>query len=472
MKSFREHLKLYLVTDRQWNKNGILEDVEIALENGVTCLQIREKDLSHDAFVKLAKEIQIIALKRSIPLIINDNLEVALSIDAEGLHIGQDDGPVIKIREVLGYDKVLGVSVSTVDEAIQAERDGADYLGVGALFPTSTKDNANVIKKKTLKAIVDAVAIPVVAIGGINDENILSLNRTGIYGTAVVSSILSKENIKAATEIMRTKTDQLVHDEIRKVLTIAGSDCSGGAGVQADLKTIAAHKCYGMSVITALTAQNTQGVYGIESVSDSFVSNQLECVFKDIRPEAVKIGMVSSKTIIESVAYSLKRYKASHVVLDPVMVSTSGSRLLDDNSIDALKNILIPLADVITPNIPEAEILTEMTISNKEEMIQAAQKISKWYEGNILIKGGHLDEEANDLFYSKGQLKWFSSERVDNPNTHGTGCTLSTAIAANLAKGYGIERSIELSKDYITGAIKDQLDIGKGRGPLNHLFDK
>ena len=471
MNTFREHLKLYLVTDRRWNQDGILEDVKTALDKGVTCLQIREKEMSHDDFLEISREMKKLTDERKVPFIINDDVEIAVKVDADGLHIGQGDMAAFEARKIIGKDKILGVSVSTVEEAIKAESEGADYLGVGAMFTTSTKDDANPVKLQELKAITEAVSIPVVAIGGIDENNIHKLERTGIYGVAVVSSILAKDDIAEATLEMAEKSDILVHDTVRKVLTIAGSDPSGGAGIQADLKTMAAHNCFGMSVITALTAQNTTGVYGIENVSEDFVAIQMDCVFKDIRPEAVKIGMVSSEGIIDAISKRLKEHKATCVVVDPVMVSTSGSRLLQDGAILALKEKLIPLAEVITPNIIEAGLLADMKIENREDMVKAAEKISDWYDGHILVKGGHLDEDAWDLLYTRGQISWYEGEKIENPNTHGTGCTLSSAIASNLAKGYDIITCIENSKEYITGAIKDGLDIGKGRGPLNHQFN-
>lgn len=258
---------------------------------------------------------------------------------------------------------------------------------------------------------------------------------------------------------------------MKNVLTIAGSDCSGGAGIQADLKTIMAHRCYGMSVVTALTAQNTTGVYGIEACLAEFVNNQMDCVFTDIFPHAVKIGMVSSIEIIEVIAEKLREYKPQNIVVDPVMVATSGGKLLNDDAINKLLNELIPLSDVITPNLFEAEILCGFEIKSKEDMIKAAKKIAQNYNGHILIKGGHLEDNANDLLFSKGKIYWFEGEKINNPNTHGTGCTLSSAIASNLALGYNVEESVRNSKEYITGALKANLDLGKGSGPLNHCYN-
>ncbi|MGI6424614.1 MAG: bifunctional hydroxymethylpyrimidine kinase/phosphomethylpyrimidine kinase [Tepidanaerobacteraceae bacterium] len=258
---------------------------------------------------------------------------------------------------------------------------------------------------------------------------------------------------------------------MRKVLTIAGSDCSGGAGIQADIKTITAHKMYAMSAITALTAQNTTGVYGIFESTPEFVGDQLDCIFQDIRPDAVKIGMVSNIDIIEAIAQKLNQYEAANIVVDPVMVSTSGSKLLSENAINALKTHLFSMATVITPNIPEAEVLAGFSIKNKEDMQKAAETISKVTKGSVLIKGGHLEDNADDLLYTQGRTYWFEAPRIENPNTHGTGCTLSSAIACNLALGLNIVESIKNAKEYVTGALKAELKLGKGRGPLNHCFN-
>lgn len=258
---------------------------------------------------------------------------------------------------------------------------------------------------------------------------------------------------------------------MKTVVTIAGSDCSGGAGIQADLKTMMAHKVYGMSVITALTAQNTMEVAGIMEVAPEFVASQMDAIFTDIPPDAVKIGMVSSEAIIYTIAKKLREYKVQHLVVDPVMVATSGSKLLCEEAREALIGELLPLADLITPNLAEASVLCGMEISCKEQMIEAAERINKATKTNVLIKGGHLEDCADDLLYCEGKVHWFSGKRVDNPNTHGTGCTLSSAIASNLALGYSMVDSIKKAKSYITGALQSGLDLGKGSGPLNHCYN-
>lgn len=258
---------------------------------------------------------------------------------------------------------------------------------------------------------------------------------------------------------------------MKTALTIAGSDSYGGAGIQADIKTMTANGVYAMSAVTALTAQNTTGVTGIMEVTPEFLSQQLDSIFTDIYPDAVKIGMVSSSGLIETISERLKFYNAKNIVVDPVMISTSGSRLIQDDAIETLKNCLFPQAVLLTPNIPEASVLSEITIVNETDMIKAAEIISNEYECAVLCKGGHSINNANDLLYRNHKYRWFIGERIYNKNTHGTGCTLSSAIASCLAKGMDLERSIQLAKEYISGALRAMLDLGKGSGPLNHMWN-
>ena len=258
---------------------------------------------------------------------------------------------------------------------------------------------------------------------------------------------------------------------MRTALSIAGSDSSGGAGIQADIKTMSANGVYAMTAVTALTAQNTTGVTDILDSTPAFLSAQLDAVFTDIFPDAVKIGMVSSAELISVIARKLRQYEARHIVVDPVMVATSGSRLLREDAVEALKTELLPLAEVATPNIPEAEILADMPIRTPADMEAAARKISEQYGCAVLCKGGHDLNDANDLLWKDGAGYWFNGRRINNPNTHGTGCTLSSAIAANLAKGMALEDAVRRAKEYISGALAAMLDLGHGRGPMNHLFD-
>ena len=259
---------------------------------------------------------------------------------------------------------------------------------------------------------------------------------------------------------------------MRTALSIAGSDSSGGAGVQADLKTMTMNGVFAMSAITALTAQNTTGVTGILEADPEFLKKQIDAVFEDIRPDAVKIGMVSSSGLIKMIAERLQHYKAENIVVDPVMVATSGSRLLEEDAVDTLKKELLPIATVITPNIPEAEALTGLQITNADSMEEAAHKLYESFHISVLLKGGHRINDANDLLYTNGHGIWLHGERINNPNTHGTGCTLSSAIASNLARGFSLEDSVRRSKQYLTDALKAQLDLGHGSGPLDHTLGK
>ena len=258
---------------------------------------------------------------------------------------------------------------------------------------------------------------------------------------------------------------------MKTALTIAGSDSSGGAGIQADIKTMTVNGVFAMSAVTALTAQNTTGVAGIMEVTPAFLKEQLDSIFTDIRPDAVKIGMVSSAGLIQAIAEKLKEYHAKQIVVDPVMVATSGAKLINDDAVSVLKEKLLPLSYIVTPNIPEAEVLSGIEIKTEEDMTAAAEIIGKLYHCAVLLKGGHQLNDANDLLYSQGVCRWFYGKRIHNPNTHGTGCTLSSAIASNLAKGFSMNESVRRAKEYISGALSAMLDLGAGSGPMNHAFD-
>lgn len=253
-------------------------------------------------------------------------------------------------------------------------------------------------------------------------------------------------------------------------MTIAGSDSSGGAGIQADIKTMTANGVYAMSAITALTAQNTTGVTSIMEVTPQFLEEQIVANVTDIFPDSVKTGMVASSSLIKVIADSIKKFNLNNIVVDPVMVATSGAKLIADDAIISLKKELLPLATIITPNIPEAEVLSEIKIHNSSDMEKAAKIIFEKFGCSVLLKGGHNLNDANDFLLTNADEIWFSGKRIDNPNTHGTGCTLSSAIASNLAKGFSIKESVQNAKTYISGALSAMLDLGKGSGPLNHAF--
>ena len=259
--------------------------------------------------------------------------------------------------------------------------------------------------------------------------------------------------------------------KMKTALTIAGSDCSGGAGIQADLKTMTMNGVYAMSAITALTAQNTTGVRAIQESTPDFLKQQLDAIFEDIYPDAVKIGMVASSELIRVIADRLRHYDAKNIVVDPVMVATSGSALMKNDAVQTLIEELLPISTLVTPNIPEAQVLSGLSIETKEDMIIAAKHIGDNYHCAVLLKGGHSINDANDLLYANGEAVWFEGKRIDNPNTHGTGCTLSSAIASNLAKGFTLSESVQRAKEYISSALAAMLDLGEGSGPMNHAFD-
>lgn len=257
---------------------------------------------------------------------------------------------------------------------------------------------------------------------------------------------------------------------MKTVLTIAGSDSSGGAGIQADIKTITMNGCYAASAVTALTAQNTREVNGIMNVTPFFLAAQLDAIFTDIPPDAVKIGMVSSIDLIIVIANSLESYGCSKLVVDPVMVATSGAQLLESSAQEVLIEKLLPMATIITPNIPEAEILSGMRIRTSRDMEKAAKFIADAFGNYVLLKGGHKINDASDYLCGCGESMWFKGKRINNPNTHGTGCTLSSAIASNMAKGYDIKTSVYRAKNYVSDALAAMLNLGKGSGPLKHNF--
>lgn len=474
MKFSKDMLLLYAVTDRSWvGRQTLYEQIEDALIGGVTMVQLREKNLGEEEFIWEAIQIRELCHRYHVPLIINDQVNVALKSGADGVHVGIEDAPVAKIRQRVGRDFIIGATAKTVEQAVAAEQAGADYLGVGAVFPSPTKKNAIRITTRQLKEICSSVSIPAVAIGGISQENVQEIAGGGMAGIAVVSAIFGAGDIQIAAVNLKKAVKELVKKDgrIATALTIAGSDSSGGAGIQADLKTMIMNGVYGMSAITALTAQNTTGVREIMEVSPGFLARQIDAIFEDIRPDAVKIGMVSSGELIKIIAEKLKAYGARQIVVDPVMVATSGARLIGEEAIAVLKEELLPLATVVTPNIPESEVLSGIAVRGEADMMEAAGRIGETYGCAVLLKGGHSIADANDLLYADGTYRWFKGRRIDNPNTHGTGCTLSSAIASNLAKGFDLETSVLRAKDYISGALAAMLNLGKGSGPMDHGFD-
>lgn len=471
MKLSKQNMLLYAVTDCHWLKDETLVDqVRKALEGGATFIQLREKSLTGVELIEEAIAVRDLCREYHVPFVIDDNVELAKEIDADGVHLGQNDMSIAEARKILGDSKIIGATAKTVEQALKAQEESADYIGTGAAFVTSSKLDTWTIEHSMIRAIVDACDIPVIAIGGITYDNVSELKDTCVAGVAVISAIFGLEDITGGTKMLKEKVSDLFGGR-KTALTIAGSDSSGGAGIQADIKTMISNGVYAMSAITALTAQNTTGVTGIMNVTPEFMEQQMDAVFTDIYPDAIKIGMVSASDLIKVISKKLQEYKAKNIVVDPVMVATSGAKLISDDAISTLKEELFPLATVLTPNIPEAEVLSGMSITNEDEMVEAAKVIGETYHAAVLLKGGHQINDANDLLYSDGEYKWFYGKRINNPNTHGTGCTLSSAIASNLAKGYDLNTSVDRAKKYISGALGAMLDLGKGSGPMDHGFD-
>ena len=467
-------LTLYAVTDRAFTgRQTLLEQIKAALKGGITCLQLREKNLSREEFLSEAQTVKKLCDQYQVPLIINDDVEIALSCGAAGVHVGQSDASPEEIRKRAGNDFIIGVTAKTVAQAETAWKNGADYLGAGAMFPTTTKTDTYTIPHETIRQMKEKMPLPIVVIGGISPENIETLSGIPLDGAALAGGIFSADDIEKRCRSLKQSVEAIACS-VKTAVTIAGSDSSGGAGIQADLKTMLANNVFGMTAITALTAQNTTGVQGIFPVSPEFLARQIDSVFTDIYPDAVKIGMISNKELMEVIIQKLSQYKAKNIVIDPVITATSGAKLLasgdgpKDPVLTTLKTKLLPLADLATPNIPEAEILSGISIHSADDMEQAAKIIQAACGCNVLIKGGHSINDSNDFLLEHGNGTWLSGKRIPNPNTHGTGCTLSSAIASNLAKGQTLLEAVTNAKKYIEAALSKMLNLGNGSGPLNH----
>lgn len=485
-------LSLYLVTDRPLaGGRDMAWIVREAIAGGVTMVQLREKDCSTAEFVALAHELKVMLAPLGIPLIINDRVDIALAVDADGVHIGQSDMPYTVARTLLGPNKIIGLSIESMEEVIAANALDVDYIGISPIYATATKtDTRQPFGIVGIDEVMRCSRHRCVAIGGMNKDTVGEVIRHGVEGVAVVSAIVSARSPREASEELsdiirrnRTAENALVCQTIRqsstlvypRVLTIAGSDSGGGAGIQADIKSISANGCFATTAITAITAQNTLGVNAVEGLPLSIIKEQIEAVLGDIGTDSVKIGMLHSAEVVQCVARMLRKYGVTNVVLDPVMVSTSGHKLIEDNAIALLRTELIPLARVLTPNIPEAEILLGEPIACQASMPEAARRLSDMYGVSVLLKAGHLvGDELVDILYNRetGESVELSACCIDTPNTHGTGCTLSSALAAQLAKGLSLTESVRAAKEYINGAIIHgaAYTIGHGHGPVNHFY--
>ncbi len=470
---------LYLVTDRSLSRNRqITEIVRQAAEGGVSMVQLREKDASTQDFLQLARELKALLAPRGIPLIINDRMDIALASGADGVHVGQRDMPVEEIRRLMGPDAIIGLSVESGEDAEKANALDIDYIGISPVHVTPTKKElTRGLGLSGVREIVSRSRFPSVGIGGIHKENAGEIIRAGADGVAVVSAICSADDpCLASSELAETVSSAKTGRRYSRVLSIAGSDSSGGAGIQADLKTFSALGCYGMSAITAVTAQNTMGVRGIHPIPLEILEAQIRSVLDDIGTDAVKIGMLHSSELILSITKLLEEYGIKKIVLDPVMVATSGDLLLQPDAVETLKEVLIPKASLITPNIPEAEILLGRSLPCQCDLPQAARDLTDLGCPAVLLKAGHLRErELVDCYYDteSGCFTELPSDRLDTKNTHGTGCTLSSAVASYLARGVPTGEAVRSAKSYLTGAIEkgSRYTIGHGHGPVHHFHE-
>ena len=458
---------LYLITP-QGAEEHILKTVSDGLLGGARIVQYRDKQRSPDARVDLAHRLVRLCKATGAVLLVNDDPELALACCADGVHLGQKDGSVHDARRLLGADKLIGVSTRSVDQALKAEMAGADYIGVGSIFPTSTKDDAQQVGIETLRKVRMAVKIPLVAIGGIDAMNGAEAIAGGADALAVISAVADDHEPALAARELSLLFNTRRARETTRVLTIAGSDSGGGAGIQADLKTIALLGSFGTSAITVLTAQNTLGVHGLSPASAAFVVKQAQAVLDDIGTDTVKTGMLYSADIVPEVA-ALMRQNHLLGVVDPVMVAKGGAALLKREAIEALRDELLPETYLLTPNIPEAEALACMKIRTLEEMEEAAKSLQSMGPRHVLLKGGHRDEDAIDVLLAGDSIHQLTAERIDTVSTHGTGCSYSAAIATLLAQGLPLTRAVESAKLFINEAIRSAYPVGSGHGPVNHF---
>lgn len=459
---------VYLITDQG---DRLVERVLGAISGGISAVQYRNKKRNDPDRFNLGMELKEICARAKVPFIVNDDPELALALDADGLHLGQDDADPAEARRLLGPRKIIGVSTHNAVEALRAEVAGADYIGLGAMYPSTSKEIQNLAGPEALAAIRSRIRIPVVAIGGINRDNAVPLIDLGADAVAVIAAVLGHREPGLAAAELSLLFNRKTEYQRGRVLTIAGSDSGGGAGIQGDLKTITLLGSYGASVITALTAQNTRGVSDIHAPPPSFVGEQLDAVLSDIPVDVVKTGMLYSPEITALVADKLLEFNRKIVVVDPVMTAKGGSSLLARDALTVLKERLIPLSYLLTPNIPEAEKLTGLVIVDEEGMQEAARLLCRMGARNVLVKGGHLPEGVSvDILFDGSAFTRFPVPRILTKNSHGTGCTLASAIATFLAQGEPLPIAVARAKEFVTLAIKLAQPMGKGRGPVNHYL--
>lgn len=460
---------VYLITDLGDN---LIDRVSLALRGGVSVLQYRAKSKERQACLAEGRELKRLCSAYGTAFIVNDDVCLAKELEADGVHLGQDDGTVAGAREILGPDRIIGRSTHNLEEALQAEKDGADYIGFGAIYPTESKAITHLPGTAGLASIRKQIKIPVVAIGGITSANACRVIEAGADALAVISSVLSSPRPDIAVAELALFFNRARPFPRGAVLSLAGSDSGGGAGIQADIKTVTLLGSYAATVLTALTAQNTKGVASIHGLPPSFVIDQLETVLSDIPIDVIKTGMLHTPAIIAAVAELLRERKDMILlVIDPVMVAKGGAALLEREAVQVFSDQLLPQAYLLTPNIPEAERLLGRSIKTEQEMELAARDLYALGAANVLVKGGHLaGRQSTDILYDGRQCHAFSSERFFSHNTHGTGCSYASAIAAFLAQGEPLLQAVGKAKKFITSAIRLAKPLGKGHSPINHYL--
>jgi hydroxymethylpyrimidine kinase / phosphomethylpyrimidine kinase / thiamine-phosphate diphosphorylase len=459
---------VYLVTDQDDN---LVERVRTAMRGGISVLQYRAKNKERTHCLFEATELKQICRDFGVAFIVNDDMQMAKELDADGIHLGQDDGSVADARALLGPDKIIGKSTHNLSEALQAEEEGADYIGFGSMYPTNSKSISHLPGTAGLSEIRDRIKLPIVAIGGITSSNACRVIDAGADALAVISSVLSSPRPDVAVVELKLFFNRRRPFPRGAVLTIAGSDSGGGAGIQADIKTITLLGSYAASVLTALTAQNTRGVSSIHSLPPSFVIDQLESVLSDIPIDVIKTGMLHTPAIVSALAERLaERPTLLPLVIDPVMIAKGGAALMELDAANEFLELLLPQAYLLTPNLPEAERLLGRMIQTETEIEQAARDLHSLGAANVLIKGGHQTGRlSNDTLFDGNECHHFTAERIFTSNTHGTGCTYASAIATFLAQGEPLRVAVEKAKEFITAAIHLARPLGKGHSPVNHF---
>lgn len=473
--ALRNRLRLYWVIDgSDLDTEAGRSRVRDALCSGVSCVQLRDKHSDTRTLVERTRALLDMARPWRVPVIVNDRVDVALAAGADGVHLGQSDLPLAQARVMLGPQAIIGLSLEHPEQLQQPDALAADYLAVSPLFDTPTKtDTASAWGLAGLRKARAATRAPLVAIGGISADNLAEVWATGVDGVAVVRAISAAADTGAAAARLRARMAEVRPWRLPRVLTIAGSDSGGGAGIQADLKTVAALGGHGMSAITALTAQNSVGVHAIHAAPPEFLAQQIDAVLSDIGADAIKIGMLHDEPTVAVVAEALRRHPGLPVVLDPVMVATSGHTLITPPTVQALRERLFGLCTVLTPNLDELGLLVGERITTLDAALQAAQTLIAQGARSVLVKGGHLSGDTlTDTLVDASGVRWQrSAPRLHSRNLHGTGCSLSSAIATHLARGADLVAAVDAAHHWVRHALLAGIDLrlGAGHGPLNHF---